>query len=176
MRLHVLTAVSRPENLPVIADSLGLAASAAPEVRVAWHWRFDLERQHVGGQAVKNALLDGINGGWCWCLDDDTLVHPDLLAMFQEALRLCPDAGAVVVSQRRTTGSVLQAQPHWMVPGGVDIGQAIIRRSVIGQERIPISYEGDGMFLQSLLPTTKTVYLPEVLSLHNAISGVDVSV
>jgi hypothetical protein len=172
VKLSVLTAVSRPENLPAIAESLAVAAGNAPNVRLAWHWRYDLDRQHIGGQALKNAMLDEIRDGWVWCLDDDTLAHEDVLRVVSEQ-----DADAVIVSQRRTDGRVLLASPERMCAGGVDIGQAFLQRNLIGDHRIPEDYNGDGLFLQAVLEGEDewTTYLPDVLSLHNALSGVEVS-
>jgi hypothetical protein len=174
VRLHVLTAVSRPENLQAVEASLDVAADNAPGVRMTWHWRLDVERQHVGGQAIKNQMLDEIKDGWVWVLDDDTTAHPDVLAAVEGVMGARPEA--VIVSQQRTDGRVLLAQPSWMVPGGVDIGQAFLRRDLIGDHRIPESYEGDGEFIQAVLAGARALYVPEVLSLHNALSGVDVSV
>lgn len=175
MRLSVITAVSRPENLPAIAESLATAAEKAPpNVRLSWHWRFDLERQHVGGQALKNAMLDDIYGGWVWVLDDDTVAHEDVLWVVSAAVS--PETHAIIVSQRRSNGAVLTPHPQRMCPGGVDVGQAFLRRDLIGDHRIPVDYNGDGMFLQAVLNEQPgTLYLPEVVSLHNALSGVEVS-
>lgn len=173
MKLHILTAVSRPENLPAIAGSLVTAAESAPDVQMVWHWRLDLARQHVGGQALKNEMLDEIADGWVWMLDDDTLAHPDVLSVVSEAAQ---DSAAVIVSQQRTDGRVLVAAPQMVCPGGVDIGQAFLRRELIGEHRIPIDYNGDGMFLQAVLAGQEAIFVGGVLSLHNAISRVEVSV
>jgi hypothetical protein len=176
VRLHVLTAVSRPENLPAIAESLAVAAANAADVEVVWQWRFDTERRCIGGQAVKNAMLDSLGDdypGWVWILDDDTLAHPDVLAVVSEAADV--DTQTVIVSQRRTDGRILPAVVEHMCPGGVDIGQAFLRRDLIGAHRIPEDYNGDGMFLASVLIGALVVFLPDVVSLHNALSGVEVS-
>lgn len=173
MRLNVLTAVSRPENLPRIAKSLADAMARAPEVQVHWRFRFDLERQHVGGQALKNALLENVpDDEWVWALDDDTLAHEDVLLLASTFT----NRDAIVFSQLRTDGRVLPAHPDSVVPGSIDIGQAFLRRDLIGEHRIPDDYNGDGMFLRAVLAGANVMYHPACVSLHNAISGVDVSV
>lgn len=166
MRLHVLTAVTRTENLPTVAASLAEAA-ATSSIDVVWHWRFDLDHQHVGGQAVKNHLIDHVRDGWVWCLDDDTLAHPDVLNRVGPHLR--GRTRMVIVSQTRAEGFSLRAHPDGMRPGGVDIGQAFIKRSAIGGHRIPENYDGDGMFLATLAHElgSTVVYLDESLSRHN---------
>jgi hypothetical protein len=169
MRLHVLTAVTRPGYLPLLAESIA-DASAPDTFDVCWHWRFDTDRRHVGGQALKNEMLDGISDGWVWVLDDDTLVHPLLFATVADAIREAPRARAVVVSQSRTDGRVLHAHEDNVRVGSIDIGQAVLRRDLIGTLRIPETYEGDGELLEALLPSCAGVlYIDEVLSCHNAL-------
>lgn len=169
MLLNVLTAVSRPENLPRIAESLATAVVKAPNVKVCWRWGWDLERRHVGGQAVKNALLDDVEDGWVWILDDDTLVHPDVLTVVQGY----ENAEAVVVAQQRTDGRVLWGE---LVVGSIDVGQVFLRRHLIVDHRIPETYDGDGYWLIEVLEDARVKWVDDVLSLHNAISGVNIGV
>lgn len=173
MRINVLTAVSRPENLGLVAESLAKAAQRAPNVEIAWRWTLDLERRHVGGQAVKNKMLEGVpDDEWVFILDDDTLVHEDVLLMaasFQ-------NYDAIVFSQQRSDGRVLVARPENVIVGSIDIGQAFLRRELVGDHRLPIDYNADGMFLGAVLaPPANVLYHPAALSLHNAISRVEVS-
>jgi hypothetical protein len=175
MRAHVLTACTRPQNLDLVAESI-MAATCDPW-DVTWHIRFDPEQQHVGGQRLKNEMLDQIEDGWVCFLDDDTTMHPEFLRRMAEAVA---DAGAVVVSQQRQGGhpfygGVLVAAHENLQVGSVDIGQAFIARSLIGPHRIPEDYEGDGMFLNAVLANWPAVaYLPDVLSEHNALEAVAV--
>jgi hypothetical protein len=171
VKLHVLTAVSRPGNLSRVAESLATAAAATTKIEVCWHWRFDLERTNIGGQALKNAMLDEITDGWIWCLDDDTLAHEDVLRAFEVG----PHQDAFILSQRRVDRTLI-ADPSNVRVGEIDIGQAMLRREWIGDRRIPIDYNGDGMFLREVLHGARVVWVPEPFSLHNAISQVVVSV
>lgn len=163
MRLHVCTACSRPENLDRVAASLALWGQAD----YTWHIRFDIERRHVGGQRLKNELLNDVSEGWVWFLDDDTLAHPKLYRTLEQKSR---GYDAIVVSQRRRERANLIAAEENVRVNEIDIGQAIIRRSLIGEDRIPETYAGDGLFLEEVLPFGKVLYLPEVLSFHNALS------
>jgi hypothetical protein len=165
MKLHVLTAVTRPENLPRLAASL---AVAAPPVEIIWHWRFDPELGNVGGQALKNAMLDEIEDGWCWILDDDTVAHPLLFERLTEVID--SETQAVVVNQERADGRYLVARPEDVRAGWIDAGQAILRRDLIGDHRLQPSYIGDGLLLEEILPSCENVvYLNETLSYHNAL-------
>lgn len=161
--MHVLTACSRPGLLPAVARSIDIASNVAWEV--CWHVRLDFARTHVGGQRLKNMMLDQIEDGWVCFLDDDTLMHPELLrraAQYQ-------DADAVVVSQRRADGRVLRSGRENVRVGSIDIGQALIRRDTVGDHRLPEMYEGDGVFLMAVLSAPTVVFLPDVLSDHNAL-------
>lgn len=170
MILHVLTAVTRPKCLARVAVSLDEAARGGVEVH--WHLRFDLEREHVGGQRLKNEMLNEIDSDWVWVLDDDTVAHPGLFPAVRAAVDEQPDAVAVVVSQKRRDGRDLRAVPQDARLGTIDIGQAVLRRSLIGDERIPEVYDGDGRFLEQLLAgRSDVIYLDRKLSYHNALKG-----
>lgn len=173
MKLHIITALSRPWNLNVIAGSIATAYARASEGDLTWHLRFDPERQHVGGQALKNAMLDDIPDGWVWILDDDTLVHE----RFLEVVSALADEhlDAIVVSQRRNDGRVLVASAENAVVGAIDAGQAILNRRLIAGNRIPRTYAGDGRWLEKLLWGANVLYEEDVLSLHNVLSGLEVS-
>lgn len=172
MRLHVLTAVTRPENLSAVAHTLARATATVADIEVVWHWRFDPGRQHVGGQHLKNEMLDRIHDGWVWILDDDTVAHPALVQMLMRCVREMPDMQALVVSQARADGRTLRAAPENVRVGFIDAGQALLRRDLIGEERLPETYEGDGQLLERLLPAARVVYCDETLSLYNAIRPV----
>jgi hypothetical protein len=175
MKLHVLTAVTRPENLPVLAESLA-AACYGPDFELCWHIRYDLSCAHVGGHQLKNDMLDGIQDGWVWMLDDDTVTHPDLFVTLADTVEADPAVAALVVSQLRPEGRVLHAAPENVVMGGIDIGQAVIRRDVIGDHRQQEIQGGDGHFLEAVLrQRDDVVYLDETLSFHNALERAPVA-
>lgn len=166
MKLWVLTACSRPENLALVWDSLHVARRRAELTGASLRWlvRYDREQKHVGGQAVKNWMLDEATDGWVWVLDDDTLAHPEFLVRVRDA---ATSFDAVVVSQLRADGRVLEASPENVRVGGIDIGQVALRRELIGDERIPESYEGDGLFLERVLREANVLFINEQLSYHN---------
>lgn len=175
MRLHVLTAVTRPENIGQVGESIYRSARQVPEVSISWHLHFDYEREYVGGQALKNLMLDEIEDGWVCILDDDTLMHERFVRKIYAHIVRTPQARAIVVSQLRTTGNILRASASNAVLGRIDAGQAVLRRDFIGTNRIPETYAGDGVWLEQLLREEGVVYLSAVLSLHNVLSGIDVS-
>ena len=166
VKLYVITACSRPENLRFLTPSLARAAQGHD---VTWHLRFDAERIYVGGQALKNRMLDEITDGWVWILDDDTLVYPDLFARAADVTVRNWTVEAIVVSQKRADGGILLACRENVRVGQIDIGQVILHRDLIGDERIPLTYDGDGIFLEKVLAGANVVFVNDVLSLHNAL-------
>ncbi len=169
MRIHVLTAVTRPRNLPILATGLAVASMRVPDCEVVWHWRYDLRLEHVGGQQPKNDMLDNIADGWVWIFDDDTIVHPDLFARVNELTAGDPDVRGVIVAQE-VHGAIRHAHPDLAQVGLIDAGQAVLRRDLIGDHRLALNYEGDGHLLTELLTGRQdVVYLDEILSYYNAL-------
>lgn len=169
MRLHVITAITRPANLGEIAASLA-AACATARIDLVWHWRFDYQREHVGGQKLKNDALDTISDGWVWMLDDDTIAHSEILQAWAQHAKIA-DVTAVIFGQLRADGRTLVADPENARRGMIDIGQAFLRRDAIGEHRLPEDYDGDGMFLERILPTANVIYNNRMLSFHNRLES-----
>jgi hypothetical protein len=172
MKLHLLTAVTRPANLPALAASIDAAQVAG--VALVWHIGYDLERTAVGGQAIKNALIDSIADGWVSILDDDNLLHPDLPRRLAETLAAQADALLIVVSQQLPDGGVRRAGLGCLHVDQVDAAQLIVRRDALGERRLVETYAGDGLLAEALaaaLPAGQIVYLDEVLSYYNRLPG-----
>lgn len=167
MIVSVITAVTRPKNLSQIADSISVAALNAG-CDIKWYWKFDMQKTAIGGHRIKNELLNQIEEGWVWFLDDDTVAHPDILSSLRGAAENGYDA--LVVSQSRPDLSILKACQKNCVRNKIDIGQAIIQRHIIGESKMSEElYNGDGIFLEEVMPRANVLYLDKVLSLHNAI-------
>jgi hypothetical protein len=167
MRLHLLTAVTRPDFIPRIGESV--EAARRPGADLIWHLREDPARQHVGGQALKNAMIDGIGDGWLIVLDDDNLLHARLVERLLTVTTEQPDAGLIVVGQEMP-GGYRSAQPGCLRVEHVDAAQLIIRRDVLGALRLPETYAGDGLLAETLAATLaaeQIVYLDEPLSYYN---------
>lgn len=165
--LHVITAITRPENLTKITDSLVVACKDYT-CDIVWHWRHDWKREHVGGQKLKNDALDIIDNGWVFFLDDDTHLSPYIPQLIAER-DANPLLDGFIVEQQRADGSILVTSPDNVRWGCIDIGQAVLRRSAIGDHRIPEEYIGDGLFLEKLIPTLNVEFVPIVASYHNCL-------
>lgn len=171
MRLHMLTAVTRPENLAAMAESFRPAGPAG--VDLVWHIRFDPERRHVGGQALKNAMIDTIADGWVWIGDDDNVAHPDFFRAARAAADSHPEARMLVIPQRTAAG-IRPVHRGMIRASHIDAAQAVIRRDAIGDHRIPLNYCGDGEFLEAVadgLMESEIAYLREPVVMYNALRG-----
>lgn len=168
MKLHILTAITRPANIPAIAESLIRADWSG--VDLTWHWRMDNDRTAVGGQVLKNAMLDDIRDGWVYLLDDDNLLHPHLPRQLVGHVAARPDVQLLVVGQELPSGQVRITGPDAMRVNHVDAAQLVIRRDALGDLRLPESYAGDGLLaaqLAATLPVERIIYVPLTLSYYN---------
>lgn len=172
MHLHVLTAITRPEYLPRIAESVAVAQHEAPDVAVSWHWRFDIARQYAGGQALKNAMLEQIADGWCWILDDDNLMKPVFLLRLSSVVAANPHAQMIVCAQDCGGGRIRRVHRRMLRETHVDAAQAVFRREAIGELRIPEHYCGDGAFIEALADRCgdpRIVYIEQPIVTYNAL-------
>lgn len=159
--LHIITACSRPQFLPSWAAEIAEAAKTAG-VDLRWHVAFDCERKHVGGQDVKNRMLDAIAGdGWVWIGDDDNVLDPAMLSAVVEYDARPVDV--VIFAQRRGQ----QIAPPCAVVDRVDAAQFVARRSAIGNHRLPAKYNGDGLLIADLAKTARMVYDQRALANYN---------
>jgi len=196
-RLHIITPVGRPDHLPRLAQSLS-ASGLADRFAVVW-WLmfngpidhtpvpgahvvhriespahgFDADGRPAFGHAQRAHALDLIGDtdtGWCWVLDDDNLVHPDFARGLDALIRLHPHARAFVVAQRRADGYTFPVCPENIRPCGIDTAQYILRRDLIGAERIRPGYAGDGGFVQRVYQREPSAFVlapNAVLAYHN---------
>lgn len=168
MKFHILTAVTRPAHLSRIGEAL---ATAPATVEITWHLRLDPRREHVGGQRLKNDLIDQIADGWLWICDDDNLPHPDLFTLVP-AIAADPSVGLIVVSQELPDGTIRRAEDGCLKVNAVDAAQLIIRRDVLGDLRLLEVYAGDGLLAEALaaaVPAEAIRYLWEPAAYYNAL-------
>ena len=143
-RLTLVTPCSRPQNLPLIAESIKPGRNLFD---VIWMVIFDNGEcpQSRVGNYQRNCALEAIIDGWVYFLDDDTLIHPEL---FGELAKV--KTGAVAFGQTLKDG-IRPASQATMKVCQIDMGQVAIRREVIGNARFALGiYEADGIFIESV--------------------------
>lgn len=177
----VITACSRPGNLPALAEALA-ALSNPHGYDLAWWVIFDAAS--VGpvpdvpgweirvmpsyspgnwGHAQANLALDMIEAGFVWILDDDNLPHPDLLTCRYEPGTI------TLIGQQVTADYVRVPEPAC---GKVDKAQIVADRAAVGDTRLPLDCFGDGRFVEMLFaarPESLRID-PEVRSFYNRLA------
>ncbi len=194
-RLHVITACTRPQNLPELARSLSnvremfglhwwIVLDMAPrpfpsELRnLISEWAehltvffWDQPTPGAWGHPQRSAALNYIDEphAWVWTLDDDNLCHPDFGAWLIEAIRKHPAARAIVFAQDRAHEGILHAGPGNLRTGGVDTAQYVVRRDLIGSERVQSIPGDDGGFIQRIYQRApeQFVFIDGVVTWYN---------
>jgi hypothetical protein len=177
--LNIITACSRPENLPRIATALahpapfevkwwvsvdaGVDRGETPAIK-PWpgEWPRGLTlalwlSTHRGtwGGAQRNDCLDQIEdrSEWVWHLDDDNLPHPRFWEVASQAIADHPKATGLIFHQQRFDG--WPPGPTGILPNdqsqGVDTAQFLFRRSAIGNIRWRTDrYDHDRLFFEAV--------------------------
>lgn len=190
MKLWVVTPVSRPENLPVIKHCL---EANAPDC--TWLIYYDLGARaiecrrpvlpqpvsevllivercfHAGkgwGHEARNLALKEIpSDAWIYWLDDDNLLHPELVPTARAALEENPHCRAMVFQQERN-GSV---EPAHIAACFTDMGQVLVQRSALGDFRFDVhKREADGIMVLWLQERIEWTCVPVTCTFYNRLS------
>ena len=196
--IHLVTAVSRPENLQRIHKSitLSLARSALkarwilvvdgvdtipPAVEaglrdgpVEIHKLVHRDGKCSYGIDQKNAAMGSISGGYYHCIDDDNIVHRDFFHGIQRAMAANPGKRAFVFGQQRWDDiKDLIASPDRMEYGKIDNTMFVVHSSLIGSHRYDLTRSGreDFHFFRKLydLHREEFVFISETLAYYNYI-------
>jgi hypothetical protein len=195
-KLHVITPATRLENLALSWISLSdcyvqfdlhwwividLVPQPFPEsvrnILAEYGNRITIWFHHAPtpgawGHPQRSAAIDFISDGWVWTLDDDNLCHPQFAERLHELMAEHPDKQAFVVAQDRADGRTLIPTAETLRPEGVDTAQYIIRRDLIGDERIKPIPADDGGFVQRIYESNPSafVFIEDVLCYHNRLA------
>ena len=196
--IHLVTAVSRPENLQRIHKSISISLSRST-LKAKWILVVDdasviskkAEDQFRGGafevqQIVnhkgrcsygidqKNVGMASILDGYYHCIDDDNIVHQDFFSGLERAIKANPGKRAFVFGQQRWDDIKSQvAAPDRMEYGKIDNTMFAVHSSLIGEHRYDLSRSGreDFHFFRKLydLHREDFVFIPETLAYYNYI-------
>lgn len=196
MDLHVITPVSRPENLPAIGYSLrtGFATIAwtwwvvfdraipklpprPRDIPIAF-WDFGPESHAIGGYSLRNHALEKIYSGWLYFLDDDNLIHPHLEMTFLFASRSYREGQWFIFRQLRPDGTIYLRPRCPPRVNAVDIGQCVLRRDLVTPTGEPVPpwrfgchRAADGVFFERLGQIIPAVCLDVEATYYNALRG-----
>jgi glycosyltransferase involved in cell wall biosynthesis len=196
--VNIVTAVSRPENLPRIKRSIELSLLSST-LTVRWILvmddavtptktveealkgaSFEIRRlSYRGGPCAyginqKNAGMASIKDGYYHCLDDDNIVHPQFFQGLEKAIKQSQGKRAFVFGQERWDNiRSLKASPDRMEYGKIDNTMFVVHTSLIGEKRYDLSKSGreDFVFFRALYDLHKEefCFIPETLSYYNYI-------
>lgn len=152
--LSIVTALSRIENLDRIVDNI---KKSFHRIDMRWYCLFDPVQVTTGltfdayrsgyacdgdiwGNTQKSQGLEEITDGWVYFLDDDNLIHHEFEAALLLAIEEHPSAKGFVFNQLDTAGKQLrQATRENYTYGKIDLGQFVLRRSLIGDNRFVLA-------------------------------------
>jgi cephalosporin hydroxylase len=176
--LNIVTALSRPKNIPVILRSMeGLRQ--IPNLRVRWIIVYDsqaeapkevmapgplptsLEIVPVAwthgpcrfGVNQKNFGMDHMEPGFYHLLDDDNIVHPSFFSRLVELIQKHPEKKAFGFNQKRWDHhGDFPCRADKMVPGKIDNTMFVVSTDFIGSKRYDLARAGmeDGWFFHEL--------------------------
>ncbi len=179
MSFTIVTACSRPQNLPRILDSIvpnaprdtlwavihdltsrGFDTGSLVQCRdfKVLHTSYVSGNQGWGHQA-RNEWLDQNVLGWTYFLDDDNLLHPDFWKCMND-----PKFPVHVFAQERSPGQVKNAS---LDVCHVDLAQCVFLREAVGDLRFNLHYEADGEFISRLASQSAHRLRPETASYYN---------
>lgn len=192
-RLTIITACSRPQNLPalmrsiepgrvhfaitwrVVFDGLRVASHEVPAllaVLPAAAGAVVSDRRSRFGNYQRNHALEHTVDGWVYFLDDDNLIHPDFFAAAARAIDET-DASGFAFPQLGGCGKATeQACPEHMKPDHIDLAQVLLSRELIAASRFQLpTYNADGHFIAEIYQRDPRAwaFLEKPLCFYNAL-------
>jgi hypothetical protein len=190
--LHIITPVTRPENIRPILKSIGEGWKGI-QINVEWWLVFDIppDRSKVPNPALwenapfvhaevfytadkgngyggpqRSRALDRIVDGWIGFIDDDSMLHPDLIRVIAPYLSKGPRV--YLFGQVFKNGGVKYFEMddpcrHF------EHSMGVFHRSLVGDIRQPAGYDCDKQFVRPIYEKHKGsfVILPYVLAYYN---------
>lgn len=168
-RLAIVTALTRPENIQAMLKSLGdipvhwivvkdmdaLIEKNIPSIGSPIHKVTVLEFSnktinHVGGFCLKNKALDFIaetsREELVYFLDDDNILYPRFV---DAVLRIASEkSDPIIVFKQDLSGGKFRGID--IRTQHIDLAQYVLRSEIVKEERFPLDYTGDGIFIESL--------------------------
>lgn len=196
--LHIITRCSRTKNILKVKDSI--FGNKPDDFEIFWHITFDttilkdisfdilseLENDFITlkfaksipgdfGHSFINTSLDKIHNGWIYVLDDDNILHPNLLKSISEHIEEFPEKRGFIFNQKVDgkdfTGlEYRESTPENVKVQKIDMAQFLLKRELIGEKRlISGEYKADGYFIEELYNENSEdfIFIDEVLCYYN---------
>ena len=180
MKINIVTPCSRPENLRTLFYSLNFSyhawyiifdADEIPQKERNWLEKIprvflsNIREGRRGGYLQRNSILPFINEGFCYFLDDDTILHPKFYERINEEYKKNKKRIYIFgqeVAKKRKRKTVIK---H----GYIDIGQYLVHYSFFKKLQFLKVHNSDGVLIEHLNNSypDDVVYIDEVLSYYN---------
>mgnify|MGYP001598714625 CR=1 FL=1 len=187
MNLNIITPVSRPGNLRAIKNSIGwhnlpVRWIVVGEQGLSWIITPGCYPDTItllgaktapAGHAHRNVTIDfiGNTSDWIMSLDDDNILHPDLIPWLEANKELLENYEVVIFDQVNKYGALrLQARPDMVAPNCIDTAQYMWRgRAAEGIRFREDLYNADGYFIEEVYQRNKdkTLFVNQPLCYYN---------
>jgi hypothetical protein len=176
--LNIVTPCSRPENLQKLYESI---KSYGDKEKIWWYIVYDAEQgerkfKHIpwvrefwldkklAGYPQRNLALSIIEEGWVWVLDDDNLLHPQLVKELENITD--PNVQGVLFKQQFNNGCERGIDPRHC---HIDQAQFVLKKELIVDKRYDEMYTADGKFLEELYNANKEKFIriEKILCFYN---------
>lgn len=198
--LHIITRCSRLNNIIKVGESL---PTKDGKLQVQWHVIFDstrlkdidaeilgrLQEEYnaklyfefsQGGDylypQMNKIIIDNIQEGWIYSLDDDNILHERLFDNFEALVGFCEAEKSIgIVFNQHVAGKdftgvdVRYAKPENMKVRSIDLAQFILHRSVFNDFDFKGGYDADGKFIERVYEANPDgfLFIDKILSHYN---------
>ena len=198
--LHIITRCSRLNNIIKVGESL---PTKDGKLQVQWHVIFDstrlkdidaeilgrLQEEYnaklyfefsQGGDylypQMNKIIIDNIQEGWIYSLDDDNILHERLFDNFEALVGFCEAEKSIgIVFNQHVAGKdftgvdIRYAKPENMKVRSIDLAQFILHRSVFNDFDFKGGYDADGRFIEKVYEANPDgfLFIDKILSHYN---------
>lgn len=201
--IHIITRCTRLNNISNIKESI----FSTDKFIIKWHIIFDTScikdissdilsnlfsndtlfyffKGEPGdmGHSLINNVIDVIESGYIYIIDDDNKIHEEFYEIIYGSMRFNLDNGLEkrgfifnqIVNGKDFSGlDVRKASPENTKVQHIDMAQFLLRRDLIGDNRIPSGlYVADGIFIEKIFNENKLdfVFIDKDISYYNFFS------
>lgn len=182
MILNIITPCTRINNLKKLEDSI----YSITNMVVKWHICFDTDTiptitpilidhklyctksngYERSGNKQRNLILNNINDGFIFFLDDDNIIHPNLNKILSDVTY-----GENYIFTQIFKNGVIRLKPHnnCIYPGRIDSAQILVSSMYLNEKTIwPLTvYLAEAFFVKTINNIHPFVYINEIGSFYN---------
>ena len=198
IQLSIITPCTRPGNLPLLAKSIERARGEFP-LKIDWYVCFDgnrvnrcayglpetppfinsylsyvIDPKSKSGNSQRNFALDFVEEGYIYFLDDDNLMHHNLLHKIFLHYNYYGYEKTLIVNQLDDNWQPRKLGIKYCQPGTIDAAQYVIPKQHLQKRKWATSvYEADGLLIADIARQwgNHFIFTDEIICFYNAISA-----